>query len=66
MAQFADDRSRRRAEAVGDYHAPVRHAVVYSSAGVALTLAALLTILGVGDDPGRLPNWQALDRKSDV
>ena len=38
----------------------MRHAVVYSSAGVALTLAALLTILGVGDDPGRLPNWQAL------
>ena len=44
----------------GDYHAPVRHAVVYTSAGVALTLAALLTILGVGDDPAKLANWQAL------
>ena len=43
-----------------DYHAPVRHAVVYSSAGVALTLAALLTLFGVGDDPSKLPNWQAL------
>jgi undecaprenyl-diphosphatase len=38
----------------------VRHAVVYISAGVALTLAALLTILGIGDDPAKLANWQAL------
>jgi undecaprenyl-diphosphatase len=45
---------------VPDYHAPVRRAVVYTSAGVALTLAALLTILGVGDDPAKVANWQAL------
>jgi undecaprenyl-diphosphatase len=38
----------------------VRHAVVYPAAGVALLLAALLTVLGVGDDPSKLPNWQAL------
>ena len=37
----------------------MRHAVVYSSAGVALSLAALLTVLGVGDDPEKLANWQA-------
>ena len=43
-----------------DYHAPVRHAVVYSSAGVALTLATLRTVFGVGDDPDKLTNWQAL------
>ena len=38
----------------------MRHAVVYTSAGVALGLAALLTLLGVGDDPANLANWQAL------
>ena len=38
----------------------MRRAVVYISAGVALSLAALLTLLGVGDDPTKLPNWQAL------
>jgi undecaprenyl-diphosphatase len=38
----------------------VRHAVVYSSAGVALGLAALLTVFGIGDDPAQLANWQAL------
>jgi len=38
----------------------VRHAVVYTSAGVALGLAALLTVFGIGDDPAQLANWQAL------
>ena len=38
----------------------MRHAVVYISAGVALTLATLLTIFGVGDDPTKLTNGQAL------
>jgi undecaprenyl-diphosphatase len=38
----------------------VRRTVVYVSAGAALGLAVLLTVLGVGDDPDRLPNWQAL------
>ncbi len=38
----------------------MRRAVVYTSAGVALGLAALLTLLGVGDDPAKLANWQAL------
>jgi undecaprenyl-diphosphatase len=59
MAQFADDRSPTRPGGVRDYHAPVRRAVVFTSAGVALTLAALLTVFGVGDDPTKLPNWQA-------
>ncbi len=38
----------------------VRRPVVYASAGAALTLAVLLTVLGVGDDPDKLANWQAL------
>ncbi len=60
MAQIAADRLGARPEGDRDYHAPVRHAVVYSSAGVALSLAALLTVFGVGDDPEKLANWQAL------
>jgi undecaprenyl-diphosphatase len=38
----------------------VRRSVVYASAGAALSLAVLLTLLGVGDDPEKLANWQAL------
>lgn len=38
----------------------MRRTVVYASAGAALGLAVLLTVLGVGDDPDKLPNWQAL------
>ena len=38
----------------------VRRPVVYASAGAALSLAVLLTVLGVGDDPDKLANWQAL------
>lgn len=37
----------------------VRRSVVYASAGAALSLAVLLTVLGVGDDPQKLANWQA-------
>ena len=37
----------------------VRRTVVYACAGAALVLAAVLTLLGVGDDPARLANWQA-------
>ena len=35
-------------------------AAVWSAAAAALLAAALLTVLGVGDDPAALPNWQAL------
>ena len=38
----------------------MRRTVVYASAGAALSGAVLLTILGVGDDPAKLANWQAL------
>jgi undecaprenyl-diphosphatase len=37
----------------------VRRSLVYGVAGAALGLAALLTLLGVGDDPGKLTNGQA-------
>jgi undecaprenyl-diphosphatase len=60
FAEFADDRVEALTLPIEDYDAPVRRAVVYISAGVALTLAALLTVLGVGDDPAQLANWQAL------
>ncbi|MDX6398024.1 MAG: undecaprenyl-diphosphatase [Gaiellaceae bacterium] len=33
---------------------------VWTVAGAALAAALLLTVLGVGDQPGALPNWQAL------
>lgn len=33
---------------------------VWTVAGAALAAALLLTLLGVGDDPAALPNWQAL------
>ena len=33
---------------------------VWTVAGAALLAAAVLTVLGVGDEPGALPNWQAL------
>jgi undecaprenyl-diphosphatase len=38
----------------------VRRSVVFSVAGAALGLAVVLTLLGVGDDPAALTNWQAL------
>ena len=38
----------------------MRRSVVYSVAGAALGLAALLTVVGVGDDPAALTNGQAL------
>lgn len=34
-------------------------AAVWTVAGAALLAAAVLTVLGVGDEPGALPNWQA-------
>ena len=37
----------------------MRRSIVFSVAGVALGVAALLTILGVGDDPAALTNGQA-------
>lgn len=43
-----------------DYHSRVRRAVVLLVAGVALALAVLLALGGVGDDPDKLTNWQAL------
>jgi undecaprenyl-diphosphatase len=33
---------------------------VYGAAAAALGLAVALTLVGAGDDPGALPNWQAL------
>ena len=38
----------------------MRRAAVWTVAGVAFAAALLLTLLGMGDDPGALPNWQAL------
>ena len=38
----------------------MRRSVVYSVAGAALGVAAVLTLLGVGDDPAALTNGQAL------
>ena len=35
-------------------------AAVWTAAAAALLPAGLLTLLGVGDDPAALPNWQAL------
>lgn len=43
-----------------NYHGRVRRAVVLLVAGVALALAVLLALGGVGDDPDKLTNWQAL------
>jgi undecaprenyl-diphosphatase len=37
----------------------VRRALVLSVAGAALGVALLLTLGGIGDDPSKLPNWQA-------
>lgn len=39
---------------------PVRRSLVYGVAGAALALALVLAVLGVGDDPEALTNWQAL------
>ncbi|HET8743060.1 MAG TPA: undecaprenyl-diphosphate phosphatase [Gaiella sp.] len=38
----------------------MRRAVVLSVAGAALALAVVLALAGVGDDPDKLTNWQAL------
>jgi undecaprenyl-diphosphatase len=38
----------------------VRRAVVLTVAGIALALAFVLALGGVGDDPNKLTNWQAL------
>jgi undecaprenyl-diphosphatase len=38
----------------------VGRAAVWTAAAAALLAAGLLTLLGVGDDPAALPNWQAL------
>jgi undecaprenyl-diphosphatase len=38
----------------------VSRAAVWTVAGTAIGAAALLTLLGVGDDPNAFPNWQAL------
>jgi undecaprenyl-diphosphatase len=38
----------------------VRRSLVFAAAGAALTAAVLLTIAGVGEEPGALPDWQAL------
>jgi undecaprenyl-diphosphatase len=38
----------------------VRRSLVFAAAGAALTLAVVLTVAGVGDRAGALPDWQAL------
>jgi undecaprenyl-diphosphatase len=38
----------------------VGRAAVWAVAGTAIGAAVVLTLLGVGDDPSALPNWQAL------
>jgi undecaprenyl-diphosphatase len=38
----------------------MRRSLVYGVAGAALALALVLAVLGVGDDPDALTNWQAL------
>ncbi|GIU95056.1 MAG: undecaprenyl-diphosphatase [Gaiellaceae bacterium] len=38
----------------------MRRSLVYGVAGAALVLAALVTLLGIGDDPAKLTNAQAL------
>jgi undecaprenyl-diphosphatase len=38
----------------------VRRSLVFAAAGAALTAAVVLTIAGVGEEPGALPDWQAL------
>ncbi|HEY7731102.1 MAG TPA: undecaprenyl-diphosphate phosphatase [Gaiellaceae bacterium] len=38
----------------------MRRSAVLVTAGAAFALAVVLTVLGVGDDPDKLPNWQAL------
>jgi undecaprenyl-diphosphatase len=38
---------------------PVGRAAVWTVAGAALLAAAMLTVLGMGDAAGALPNWQA-------
>ena len=42
------------------YDALVRRTFVYSTAGVLLAIAVLLTIFGWADDTAKLPDWQAL------
>jgi undecaprenyl-diphosphatase len=42
------------------YDAAVRRSLVLAAAGAALVPALVLTVAGVGDDPDKLPNWQAL------
>ncbi|HXG77058.1 MAG TPA: undecaprenyl-diphosphatase UppP [Gaiellaceae bacterium] len=38
----------------------MRRSVVYGAAGAALGLSCLLALLGVGQEPGALTNWQAV------
>jgi undecaprenyl-diphosphatase len=38
----------------------VRRSVVLAAAGAALLVAVALTLVGAGDDPDKLPDWQAL------
>jgi undecaprenyl-diphosphatase len=38
----------------------VRRPVLFAVAGALLGLAVVLTLAGVGDEPGKLPDWQAL------
>jgi undecaprenyl-diphosphatase len=59
LTQFAPISSgaARRGRA---YDPAVRRSLVYGVAGAALTLACVLSVAGVADDPDALTNWQAL------
>ena len=59
LPQFAVDFFNGRARPSGAYDAAVRRSLVFSVAGVSLAVAAVLTILGVGDDPAALTDGQA-------
>jgi undecaprenyl-diphosphatase len=42
------------------YDAPVRRTLVYGTATALIATAVILTLIGWGDDPTKLPDWQAL------
>jgi undecaprenyl-diphosphatase len=59
-SRFLRSRQSRLPTANKNRIAAVRRAAVWTAAGAAVLAAVVLTLLGVGDDPDALPNWQAL------
>jgi undecaprenyl-diphosphatase len=60
LLQFATFFCRPLSARAHAYDPAVRRSLVYGVAGAALGLAVLLALLGVGDDPDALTDWQAL------